>query len=52
MRTVKSGYSFNFFTEQEVSHISLERTGAKVMVEGGMPIRDCKVKEYGTIIWR
>lgn len=34
MRAVKSGYSFNLFTEQEVSHISLEKTGENVMVEG------------------
>lgn len=34
MRAVKSGYSFNLFTKQEVSHISLEKTGGKVMVEG------------------
>lgn len=34
MRAVKSGYSFNLFTEQEVSHISLEKTGGKVKVEG------------------
>lgn len=34
MRAVKSGYSFNLFTEQEVSHISLEKTGGNVMVEG------------------
>ena len=34
MKAVKAGYSFNLFTEQEVSHIELEQTGGKVMVEG------------------
>lgn len=34
MKAVKAGYSFNLFTEQEVSHIRLEQTSGKVMVEG------------------
>lgn len=34
MKAVKSGYSFNVFNETEVSHISLEKTNGKVMVNG------------------
>lgn len=32
MRAVKSGYSFNLFMEDELSHIKLEKTGGKVIV--------------------
>lgn len=34
MRAVKSGYSFNLFMEDELSHITLEKTGGKVIVDG------------------
>lgn len=34
MRAVKAGYNFNLFTEEELSHIALEKTGQKVMVDG------------------
>lgn len=34
MKAVKAGYNFNLFQEEEVSHISLERTGGKVEVDG------------------
>lgn len=34
MKAVKAGYNFNLFKEEDVSHISLERTGGKVEVDG------------------
>lgn len=36
MKAVKSGYSFNLFTEEELSHIVLEKAGQKVMVDGAV----------------
>lgn len=34
MKAVKSGRSFNLFTDKELSHIKLEQTDKKVMVDG------------------
>lgn len=34
MKAVKCGYSFNLFTDTEVSHITLEKTNGKVEVDG------------------
>ncbi len=36
MKAVKAGYRFNLFTEDALSHIALEKTGQKVMVDGAV----------------
>ena len=36
MKAVKSGHSFNLFSEDEVSGISLEKTGGRVEVNGAV----------------
>lgn len=34
MKAVKSGYSFNLFSEKELSGIELEKTNSRVKVDG------------------
>ena len=41
MKAVKSGYSFNLFSEDEVSGISLEKTGGRVEVNGEVYLLYC-----------